>query len=204
MSQRLDYQHIAQWITPGARVLDLGCADGELLCHLREQRGTRGIGVDMNSAQLTRCMARGLQVVHTDIRRDLSLFADRSFDYVILSQTLQSIDQPPQKLLSEMLRVGAAAVVSFPNFAYYPLRLQMLAGTMPTGGSLPYAWHNTPNVRYCTINDFEQWCTAQHLVISGRVCLRPQGVVKHFPNLLAETAIYRLAAKGGKTVAVNS
>ena len=120
MKQRLDHLHIAQWIDSGARVLDLGCGDGELLCHLRDSKRTRGIGVDMDSALLTRCLARGMQAVHTDIREDLSLFANSAFDYVILSQTLQSIDQPPQKLLGEMLRVGSTAIVSFPNFAYYP------------------------------------------------------------------------------------
>ena len=193
--QRLDYQHIAGWITEGSRILDLGCEDGELLAYLQKNKSTCGIGVDMNNAQLISCLERGLQVLYTDIRQGLPLFADNTFDYVILSQTLQSIDQPPQKLLQEMLRVGATAIVSFPNFAYYPLRLQMLTGTMPTGGQLPYSWHNTPHVRYCTILDFERWCQEQQFRINGRFFLNTQGRVSALPNLRAETAIYRLTGE---------
>lgn len=190
--QRLDYQHIAQWVDSGARVLDLGCESGDLLRYLREQKGADGIGVDMSAAQLIRCLEQDIQIVHTDIRQDLSLFANQAFDYAILSQTLQTINQPPQKLLAEMLRCGRAAIVSFPNFAYYPLRLQLLAGGMPTGRRLPYAWHDTPNVRYCTIDDFEKWCRQQRYRISGRIFLNQRGTVSAWPNLLAETAIYRL------------
>lgn len=193
MTQRLDHQHIAQWIDNGARVLDLGCEDGTLLAYLRSEKNTQGVGVDMNNEQLIRCMAKDIQVIHTDIRGDLSLFSDNAFDYVVLSQTLQSMDQPPQKLLSEMLRIGRAAIVSFPNFAYYPLRLQLLRGGMPTGRQLPYAWHDTPNVRYCSINDFEGWCREQKFAINGRVFLQPRGEVALLPNLRAETAIYRLS-----------
>ena len=192
MTQRLDHQHIAQWIDNDTRVLDLGCEDGTLLAYLRDAKNTHGVGVDMNNEQLINCLEKDIQVIHTDIREDLSLFSDNAFDYVVLSQTLQSIDQPPQKLVSEMLRIGRTAIVSFPNFAYYPLRLQLLRGKMPTGEGLPYTWHDTPNVRYCTINDFEQWCREQKFTVNGRVFLHPGGQVTAFPNLLAETAIYRL------------
>ena len=189
---RLDFQTIGDWVADDARVLDLGCEDGELIAYLRGRRNVRGIGVDMNNAQLIKCVQRGIQVVHTDIRRDLSLFATQSFDYVILSQTLQSIDQPPQLLLDEMLRVGKTAVVSFPNFGYWRFRAQILAGKMPTGGQLPYSWHDTPNVRYCTINDFEEWCERQKLRVQARVYLNPGGEIGFMPNLLAETGIYQL------------
>ena len=193
--QRLDYQYIAQWIEPNSRLLDLGCESGDLLCYLRDHKNTHGIGVDLNNDQLVRCLERGIQVVHTDLREDLSLFSDRAFDYVILSQTLQNINKPPQKLLSEMLRVGHTAIVSFPNFAYYPLRLQLLGGAMPSGMKLPYSWHDTPNVRYCTISDFEHWCQEQGFVVDGRIFLDPRGEVNTLVNLRAETAIYRLTAK---------
>lgn len=195
--KRLDFQTIGDWVADGSRVLDLGCEDGALIAYLQQRRHVRGIGVDMNNAQLTRCLARDIQVVHTDIRRDLSLFATASFDYVVLSQTLQSIDQPPQKLLNEMLRVGKTAVVSFPNFAYWRLRAQLAAGRMPSGGQLPYSWHDTPNVRYCTIRDFEEWCGRQRLRVRERVYLNPGGAVRFLPNLLAETGIYQLTVNSG-------
>ena len=99
-----------------------------------------------------------LQAIHADIGEDLSLFSDNAFDFVILSQTLQSIRRPPQELLNEMLRIGRTVIVSFPNFGYWPMRLQLLAGYMPSNKVLPHAWHNTPNVRFCTIADFEVLC----------------------------------------------
>jgi len=191
--KRLDFQTIGDWVAADARVLDLGCEDGELIAYLRQRRSVRGIGVDMNNEQLIKCVQRGIQVIHTDIRRDLSLFATQSFDYVILSQTLQSIDQPPQSLLQEMLRVGKTAIVSFPNFAYWRFRAQILAGRMPTGGQLPYSWNDTPNVRYCTLRDFETFCQKQQFRVQARVHLNPGGETRFMPNLLAETGIYQIA-----------
>lgn len=194
-NRRPDFAHIAGQIRRGARVLDLGCEDGVLLEHLRDKRDAHGIGVDMNAEQLTRCIKRGLQVVHTDIRDGLPLFASDSFDYVILSQTLQSIDRPPQTVVREMLRVGRAGVVSFPNFGYWRFRRQLLFGRMPVGGNLPYQWHDTPHVRYCTVEDFEQWCAAQKLNVRARVFLNGGGRLVHFaPNVMAATAIYQLTA----------
>lgn len=189
---RIDHHHIANWIAPGARVLDLGCEDGALLRHLRTRKQTRGIGVDIDNDQLITAMAADIGVIHTDIRRGLSLFTDHAFDDVILSQTLQNIDCPPQNLLRDMLRVGKTAIVSFPNFAHYPLRLQLLAGKMPKSDALPHHWHDTPNLRYCTLDAFRDWCTAQGFHITDQIFLSPNGPVKKFPNLRAQTAIYRL------------
>lgn len=193
MKQRLDYQYLARWIDPDTRVLDLGCETGDLLRYLRDKRNIRGIGIDNDNDHLTECLAHRLQVIYTDIREGLSMFSGQTFDYVILSQTLQAINRPPQHLLSEMLRVGRAAIVSFPNFAHYSLRWQLAAGgRMPGNQALPYAWHNTPNVRYCTIKDFEHWCAEQRFIVNGRIFLGRNGEISALPNLLAETALYRL------------
>ena len=191
--RRPDFYHITERVVTGARVLDLACEDGALLNHLRHERRIDGIGVDMSSEQLTKCLADGLQVIHTDIRQGLSLFGDGAFDYVILSQTLQAINKPLQEVVHEMLRVGKTVIVSFPNFAYWRFRWQMLRGRMPVGGDLPYEWDNTPHVRYCTMADFDRWCAKQGLCVEDRIGVRQDGkAVDWLPNLRAATAIYMI------------
>ncbi len=194
---RLDFARIAGWTERGARVLDLGCEDGAMLAYLEKERGARGVGVDIDPANLVRCLRRGVQAVHSDINEDLSLFSDGSFDVVVLSQTLQSIKRPTAQILREMLRVGKAAVVSFPNFGHWKMRTQLLRGKMPSGPLLPHEWHDTPNIRYCTISDFESLCRAEKLAVTGRVFLSGEREARFCQNALADLAIYKLAA-GGK------
>ena len=134
---RADFARIGQWIEPGARVLDLGCENGAMLEYLRDTRQARGVGVDIAPANIRECLARGLQVVQSDIENGLADFADDSFDAVVLSQTLQSI-QRPERVLREMLRAGRVAIVSFPNFGYWRHRLQMLGGRTPRSRGLPF------------------------------------------------------------------
>lgn len=189
---RLDYERIAACVPHGGTVLDLGCGAGEMLAYLRDSRGADGVGADIDSANLARCLQKKVRAVHCDIGGGLSLFADGAFDVVILSDTLQSIRTPPQKLLAEMLRVGRSAIVSFPNFGYWRLRLQLTAGRMPVGRSLPHQWHDTSNVRYCTIADFESLCRVESLSVRRRVFLCGGREILRAPNLRAETAIYHL------------
>ena len=189
---RLDFERIASFIPSGGTVLDLGCGGGDMLSELQKSHGVDGVGADINTENLTRCLQKGVQAVHCDIARELNLFGDGAFDIVVLSDTLQSIQTPPQQLLAEMLRIGKTAVVSFPNFGYWRLRSQILAGKMPVGRALPQEWHTTQNVRYCTIRDFELLCRKESLSVRERVFLRGEEEVAFAPNLRAETAIYHL------------
>lgn len=190
---RADFARIAGWIKRGARVLDLGCEDGAMLAYLAQERDATGTGVDIDPANLTECLRRGVAVVQADINGNLSMFADDSFDVVVLSQTLQSIKRPPANVLAEMLRVGREAIVSFPNFGHWQMRLQVLGGRMPTGRRLPYQWFDTPNVRYCTIRDFESLCRGEGLRITGRFFISGAAEIKQLVNTRADLAIYKLA-----------
>ncbi|MGU9950879.1 MAG: methionine biosynthesis protein MetW [Gammaproteobacteria bacterium WSBS_2016_MAG_OTU1] len=190
--KRLDFERIAALIPAEATVLDLGCAEGDMLAYLQDVRQVRGMGADIDSDNLVRCFQKGVQAVHCDIRQGLAMFDDGAFDTVVLSDTLQSVHTPPQKLLSEMLRIGRAAIVSFPNFGYWQMRLQLLSGKMPGSRALPHSWHDTPNVRYCTIYDFEMLCQQESLRIRDSVFLCEGRQVYSLPNLRAEMAIYCL------------
>lgn len=190
---RLDFERIAAFIPRRASVLDLGCGSGDMLAQLRQTRDVRGVGADIDGDNLVRCMQKNVQAVHCDISRGLAMFGDDAFDVVVLSDTLQNVHMPPQKLLHEMLRIGRAAVVSFPNFGYWPMRLQLLGGRTPSSRTLPHQWHNTPNIRYCTIDDFETLCGDENIAVNRRVFLCGEREVTYAPNLFAETAIYHLA-----------
>jgi methionine biosynthesis protein MetW len=185
---------IARWITPGSRVLDLGCGDGKLLKHLWETRQAPGYGVEIDDAKVIECLRNDVNVLQLDLEDGLAAFADRSFDYVILSETLQAI-HAQEPLMKEMLRVGREAIVSFPNFGYWKARIQIaLSGHMPVSKELPYQWYDTPNVHHCTLIDFEGLCAKLGLRILERVVLRDGNPVSVLPNLLGSLAIYRVSA----------
>jgi len=187
---RADFSTIAAWVEPGARVLDLGCGDGNLLAYLRESRGATGYGIEIDDAGVLASVANGVNVIQGDLESGLRGFDDQSFDSVILSQTLQAV-RHIEELVAEMLRVGREAIVSFPNFGHWSHRLQVLLGRMPVSKSLPYQWYNTPNVHLCTVADFDAFCAAHSLDVRERVVLsggRPIGLL---PNLLGSLAIYR-------------
>ena len=192
---RHDFELIASWVARDSRVLDLGCGDGALLEHLQRTRGVRGVGVDVDDEGIVSCLRRGVSVVRGDIGRGLEIFASGSFDYVVLSQTLQSVATPPEGMLREMLRTGGAAIVSFPNFGHWWMRLQLALGRMPEGGHLPWHWHDTPNVRYCTIADFERFCAERNFTAQKRAFLRADREITLAPNLRADLAIYLLRGK---------
>jgi methionine biosynthesis protein MetW len=188
--QRADFAAIANWIMPGARVLDLGCGDGALLRFLAEQRETIGYGVEIDDDGVLACVKNGVNVVQANMERGLSAFADGSFDYVILSQTLQAV-RSSEQVVREMLRVGRQGIVTFPNFGYWRNRLHVLRGSMPVSDNLPYAWFDTPNIHLCTITDFENFCRSHEVRILERIVMRNGNAVTIMPNLFGSLAVYR-------------
>jgi methionine biosynthesis protein MetW len=183
---------ITRWVAPGCRVLDLGCGDGRLLRHLWQARQAPGYGVEIDDAKVLECIRNDVNVLQMDLEDGLAAFADRSFDCVILSETLQAIHRQ-EPLLREMLRVGGEAIVSFPNFGYWRARIQIaLAGHMPVSKELPYQWYDTPNVHHCTLLDFETLCARLSFRILERVVLTGGQRVGYLPNLLGSLAIYRV------------
>lgn len=194
---RIDYDVIAGWVSPGARVLDLGCGDGALLRHLQESRGATGYGVEIDIDRVIAGMKNGINVLQIDLEKGLYDFVDQSFDLVIISNALQTLHRT-EKLLTEMLRVGREAVVSFPNFAYWKHRVAIMEGHMPVSDRLPYQWYDTPNVRFFTIADFEALCEKLGIVIRERLVLDDAGQpVQDEPNFLGSFALYRLGGTRG-------
>ena len=191
---RADFQLITNWVEPNSRVLDLGCGDGSLLALLNRTRATRGYGVEINDDNIVTCVKNGINVIQNNLESGLSTFESDSFDYVILSQTLQAVHQT-EKIVKEMLRVGRQAMVTFPNFGYWRNRWQILAGRMPVSKTLPYQWYDTPNVHLCTINDFEDFCHAHNVQILEREILTRGNKVELFPNWLGNLAVYRIQSR---------
>ena len=153
VAQRPDFAAIAGWVRMGSSVLDLGCGDGSLLRYLQDSRRVTGYGMEIDDDSILACVKNGVNVIQGDLERGLSGFEDRSFDYVVLSQTLQAMKNS-ERVMKEMLRVGREGIVTFPNFGYWKNRLQIAAGHMPVSDNLPYQWFDTPNVHLCTIADF--------------------------------------------------
>lgn len=193
---RPELELIGDWIRSGTRVLDLGCGDGELLAYLHTHRQVNGYGLEIDTANILKCIQTGINVIHTDLEAGLADFGDSSFDYVIMTQTLQAV-RHTEALLDEMLRVGRQGIVTFPNFGFWCYRLQIaLQGLMPVGKTLPYQWYDTPNVHLFTIRDFEELCRRKRIDILQRTVLdyahRARIGPRLWPNLLGEVALYRL------------
>jgi len=190
-SYRYDYEVITGWITPGEKVLDLGCGDGSLLKHLMETRQVQGYGVENDPDNLVTSLANGINVIQMDLEKGLAGFEDGFFEHVIMSLSLQAIHNT-QGILTEMLRVGREAVVSFPNFGYWRHRQSILNGRMPVSESLPHQWFNTPNVRFFTIADFDALCEINGIAVRERLAFDEGKLVVDEPNFLASVAVYRL------------
>jgi homoserine O-acetyltransferase len=190
---RLDYDRIVELIPPGANVLDLGCGSGGLLARLRLGNHRRLVGVELDERKVLTCISRGLDVIQADLNKGLGAFATQEFDCVILSQTLQAVFDV-EGVLMEMLRVGRHCIVSIPNFGYRPLRRMLVDdGRAPkSGGVLRFEWYNTPNIRFFTIADFEDFCLTKQLHVRRRIALDTEKHVEVFdePNLNADMAIF--------------
>jgi methionine biosynthesis protein MetW len=184
---------IAQLVPQGARVLDLGCGNGELLAHLQQHRGCTGYGVERDDAGVLACVQRGVDVIQLNLDQGLALFADASFDVVLQIDTLQHLHNA-ETMLRETVRVGRMGIVAFPNFAHWPNRLSVLRGRMPVNARLPYEWYNTPNIRVGTYADFGVLAARNGLRVLDSFGLNDDGrVVRRLPNLRASTAVYRVA-----------
>jgi len=191
LSGRSDFQAIAAWVRSNSTVLDLGCGDGLLLKYLRRTRNAKGYGVDIADDNVLACVKNGVNVIQSDLERGLAGFDAGSFDCVILSQTLQAVLHT-EEIVLEMLRVGREAIVSFPNFGRWDLRLQVALGRMPMSAELPYQWYNTPNVHLFTIADFESFCADHAIRVLERVVLHRGRPVAAFANFFGSLAVYRV------------
>ena len=199
-SMRLDLVPIRQWIDEETRVLDLGCGDGKLLQYLSKVKRVNGLGVEIDTDNITACIAKGLNVIEQDIDLGLANFSDNSFDTVLLTQTLQAVHRP-DFVLSEMLRVGKECIITFPNFGHWRARWDlMVRGKMPVSKFMPYHWYDTPNIHFCTVKDFEVLCIQQKVKVINRVFQADKADGKrrtllpsHLPpNLYAAHAIYHV------------
>ncbi|MEZ5932354.1 MAG: methionine biosynthesis protein MetW [Alphaproteobacteria bacterium] len=198
---RKDLGLIADLVTANARVLDVGCGDGALLGHLTWAKGADARGIELSQAGVKDCLSRGLSVVQGDAEKDLHLYPDSAFDYVILSQAIQAMRRPDD-VLNEMLRIGRFGIVSFANYAHWRARWHLLRGRMPPAGRGSDPWYSTPNIRPCTLEDFEHLCSELGLMVEQRICLAPNGQVSRiaggrwFDNLLSAQALFVLSRKG--------
>ncbi|OHX12645.1 methionine biosynthesis protein MetW [Chromobacterium sphagni] len=189
---RPDLQMIYDWVSPSSRVLDLGCGQGELLAALQDGKQVQGYGVDLDVANVVRCVAAGVNAIQGDLETGLAEFQDQRFDHVVLSQTIQAM-RHTEAILNEMLRVGREAIVSFPNFGYWQNRWQILQGHMPVSDTIPYQWYDTPNIHWCMLGDFEALCAKNRIRIVQRVVMDKGKRVSLWPNLRGSLAFYRVA-----------
>lgn len=189
---RLDHRVILDLVEPGSSVLDLGCGTGELLYVLVKEKQTRVQGIEIDEQAIYRCVAKGLNVFHGDIDSGLAEYEDRSFDYVILNQSLQQV-QRLDAVLDDALRVGKKVIVGFPNFTYYKARLQIFfRGRAPVTGSLPYQWYETPNLHFLSIHDFISYCRLKKISVEQSIYIGRNKRIFFFPNLFAQVGIFKI------------
>jgi len=191
---RYDLEIIAQLITPNAKVLDIGCSDGELLNFLKKNKNADARGLEISQIQVSQALAKGLSVIQGDAESDLNFYPDRSFDFAILSQTIQATKKP-KEILIEMLRIAEYAIISLPNFAHFKNRLHLLfKGTMPVNKTIPFSWYETPNIHFCSIKDFEELCYKLNFSIKKKIFLTSQHRLfsgnDTIANLFAEYGIF--------------
>ncbi len=186
---------IAGWIEDGSKVLDLGCGDGSFLAALKDEKQVVGYGIEIDIDNIKACVVHNVNVIQSNLDDGLNDFENDSFDYVIMSQTIQAIHHP-HKTIDDMLRVGRQGIITFPNMGNWKCRLQLALGKMPVTEYLPHSWYDTPNIHMCTVKDFDELCDARDISILERATLD----AKHekmigmplFPNLRAEIAVYKI------------
>ena len=192
---RKDFKLISKWVKQDSSVLDLGCGDGSLLKLLIEKRNIKGYGIDTSVEKIIKSLSNNINVINTNINHKLDYFSDNSFNYVILAQSLQVVENPVE-LIREMLRVGDEAIISFPNMGYWKSRLYLfLKGRMPITSELPHSWHSTPNIHLCTIKDFKEMCHTNNFIIIEEVINNQDNnnvSPSYFSNLFGESAIFRI------------
>ena len=209
-SVRKDWDLIESLINKRARILDIGCGEGELIQQLEKKLNANVHGIEKSSDMALKGIAKGLNITHGDAEKDLFQYSNQSFDYVILSQTLQAM-MKPKKILTELLRVGSKAIVSFPNFGHWKIRLQLLLwGKMPITEGLPYTWYDTPNIHFFTLKDFQNLCKDMNIVIEKSIGLTSSG--KQFlinnsiftSNIFTNEAIFLLSYKNFEPIKIRS
>ena len=209
-SIRKDWKLIENLIEENRSILDIGCGDGKLIEQLEKNLNAKTHGIELNRNLASKAIARGFNVIHGNAEIDLAQYSNHSFDYVILSQTLQAMIQP-KEILSELLRIGSKAIVSFPNFGHWKIRFQLLiSGTMPITESLPYTWYDTPNIHFFTIKDFLKLCNDMNIVIEKSIGLTSKG--KQFDinesisgvNFFTHEAIFLLSYKNYEPIKIRS
>ncbi len=201
MTLRADLALIVDWVDPASRVLDLGCGDGSLMAHLAETRDVTGYGVEIDIDNVVACVQRGVHVIQDDLNDGLSAFNDNTFDYVVMTQTLQAMARP-DLLLEEMLRVGRQGIVTLPNFGHWRCRWQIgITGRMPISPALPAQWYDTENIHLCSLSDFEALCSERGIRVLQREVVnhahQRTRIARMLPNLFGEIAIYRIERGAG-------
>ena len=187
---------INDWISRDSKVLDLGCGDGSLLNDLRKEKSASGLGIEIDAEKIKSCLKKGISVIEQDIDGGLENFGNQSFDYVVMSQSIQALKKP-EVALEEIVRIGKECIVSIPNFANIKCRLQLFfKGQMPVSSALPHDWYSTPNLHLCSLEDFEKLCKKSNIKIVERKLSKINGeesiLMKLFPNLFSEVALYKL------------
>jgi methionine biosynthesis protein MetW len=196
-SNRTDHELLQQWVAPNSRVLDLGCGDGTLLQQLMQSKQIQGYGIEIDRELIIAALDNGINVIEQNLDKGLSDFSDNSFDTVVMTQALQAMSRP-DLVLDEMLRVGKECIITFPNFGNWRARLHLaIGGRMPVTKQLDWQWYNTPNIHFCTVNDFEALCQQKGIRVLNRTTVSAQfpdrSLKEILPNLFAQTAIYHLS-----------
>ena len=193
-NSRYDFPIIENWTHQNSKVLDLGCGDGSLLNYLKEKKDIKGFGIEKNKDNWLLSLKNNIDVIQMDLEAGLAGFETNSFDLVILSRTIQSMNHI-EEIIHEMMRVGKEVIITFPNFGYWKNRFQIIQGNMPVSDELPYKWFETPNIHLCTIQDFDNLCKENKIKVEQRLILTDKKSVNFCPNLFGALALYKLVSK---------
>ena len=193
-NSRYDFPIIENWTHQNSKVLDLGCGDGTLLNYLKEKKDIKGFGIEKNKDNWLLSLKNNIDVIQMDLEAGLAGFETNSFDLVILSRTIQSMNHI-EEIIHEMMRVGKEVIITFPNFGYWKNRFQIIQGNMPVSEELPYKWFETPNIHLCTIQDFDNLCRENKIKVEQRLILTDKKSVNFCPNLFGALALYKLVSK---------